>query len=146
MADQQFLMLLAQICQTLAVVSSSPGQLSLTTVVRFPDVLQSGFEECPKGCSCRCLACTICVLLEVMGQGWGLVGPTPLPCNSLLGTGLVVQQVGTTGSLKQFSKPQPGLGPPTQHGAILPITHCQALDTVLQPDGVFLIQLLELQL
>lgn len=111
-ADQQFLMPSAQICQTLAVVSSSPGQLLLTTVVRFPDVLQSGFEECLKGCSCRCLACTICVLLEVMGQGWGLVGPTPLPHNSLLGTGLVVQQVGPTGSLKQFGKPQPGLCSP----------------------------------
>lgn len=79
MGSQQLLMPSAQICQALAVGSSSPGQLLLTAVVCSPDVFQSILQECPKSGGCRCLACTICILLEEMGWGLGLVGPTPLP-------------------------------------------------------------------
>lgn len=80
MGGQQLFMPSAQICQALAVGSSSPGQLLLTAVVRHPNVLQSTLQECSKGCGCRCLACTICVVLEEVEWGQGLAGPTPLPC------------------------------------------------------------------
>lgn len=72
MRSQQLLMPLAQICQALAVGASSPGQLLLTTVVCHPNVLQSGLQECPKGCDCRRWACTICTLLA--GTGWAGLG------------------------------------------------------------------------
>lgn len=49
-----------QICQVLLVGPSSPGQLLLTTAMCCPDILQSGLQECLKGC----LACTVCISLE----------------------------------------------------------------------------------
>lgn len=86
MGSQQLLVPPTQICQALAVGASSPGQLSLTAVMCPPNVLQSGFQECPKGCGCRLWACTICILLEEIGLGWG--GSTPCPPSSLHGAGL----------------------------------------------------------
>lgn len=79
MGSQQLLMPSAHICQALAVGSSSPGQLLLTAVVRRPNVLQSTLQECSKGCGCRCLAYTICIVLEEVGWGQGLAGPHPYP-------------------------------------------------------------------
>lgn len=71
MGSQQLLMPTAQICQALAVGTSSLGQLLLTTVVCRPNVFQSGLQESPKDCGGRRLASTICMLLEGRGWGWG---------------------------------------------------------------------------
>lgn len=77
-------MSLAHICQALPVDASSPGQLLLTAVVCCSDVLQSGLQECLQGSSsCWCLVCTICILLEEVGWGLGLVGSTSLPSSSV---------------------------------------------------------------
>lgn len=74
-------------------------------------------------------------------------GPYP-SLNPLCGAGPAVQQVRPRGSLAnpgQAWAPQ-DLGPLTHNRATLPSAHHQGLGTALQPDGVLLIQLLELQL
>lgn len=83
---QQLLMPPAQIGQALAVGAGGPGQLLLTAVMSCPNVLQSGLQECPKGCCCGLRACAICVSLEEAGPGPGraaLGRIQPLPLNSL---------------------------------------------------------------
>lgn len=142
-------MSLAHVRQALTEDSRSSGQLLLTAVVCCSDVLQSSLQKCAEGYTCRRLACAIGVFLEGMGWGLSLVHPSP---QLLCGAGSTGQQVRPRGSLKQFSKPRPDLGSPrtwgplTHNNATLTSAHRQGLGIALQPDGVFLIHLLELQL
>lgn len=161
MSDQQLLMPPAQICQALAVGAGGPGQLLLTAVMSCPNVLQSGLQECPKGCGCGLRACAICVSLEEAGPGPGraaLGRIQPLPLNSLPRAGpRIVCWAGLKSSTRSrvsrrwLVVVRPGSGYPGPRG-LPPSTgpplnaHSHGSGAVLQSNGIRLIQLLELQL